>query len=101
MEDKGESGMGGADYIRIDLGLPNLESVLIGTVPSECVAEGLKIEGPGIVEYRRGVSGAPDESLRRTVIRAMEFLFGSGLGVLGRSEFSSDGRLIRAEYETA
>lgn len=100
-EDNDKSEGGDTDFIRIELGLPNLESVLIGTVPSEFVTEGLKIEGPGFVEYRRGASGLPDESLRRTVIRAMEFLFGSGLGVLGRSEFSSDGKLIRVEYATA
>jgi len=98
IENQSKSEMFGADYIQIELGLPNLESVLIGTVPPEFVTEGLKIEGPGFVEYRRGPSGLPDESLRRTVIRAIEFLFGSGLGVLGRSEFASGDRLIRAEY---
>lgn len=101
VENQEDIEMGGADYICLTLGLPSLDSVLVGTVPPEFVTEGVKIEGPGFIEYRRGTAGLPDETLRRTVVRALEFLFGSGLGVLGRSEFAADGRLLRAEYVAA
>lgn len=101
MEDTSEVEMGGTDHICLKLDLPTLESVLVGTVPREFVEDMFKPAGPGFIEYRRGPAGLPDDSLRRTVVRAMEFLLGSGLGVLGRSEFSADGRVLRAEFSSA
>lgn len=99
--DEKERAMAGSDYLQLNLNLPTLERVLIGTVPQEFVTEGTQIVAPGFIQYFRGPDGLPNDSLRNTVLRAFEFLFGSGLGVLGHCQFASNGRPVTAVYKSS
>ena len=74
------------DHVELQLELPTLSKIQIGTAPLNSVTEGVPIEQPGFIEYYAGLLGLPDEHLRRTVRRAFEFLFDAGLGVLGHCE---------------
>lgn len=89
------------DYLQINLNLPSLEKILIGTVPLEFVSEGSELERPGFIKYFRGPDGLPDEHLRNAVVRAFEFLLGNGLGVLGHCEFDVEERPVRVTYRSA
>lgn len=89
-----------SDHFALQLGLPTLSRIRVGTVPPEEIKEGVIVSKPGFIEYSSGHEGLPNEDLRRTVRRALEFLFGAGLGVMGSSEFSQTGDLIRASRTT-
>lgn len=79
------------DYAEIALGLPALASLHIGKVAPEHVTEATAIRGPRFLEFHRGEAGLPTAELRHSVRRSLEFLFGCGLGVLGRTESDADG----------
>ncbi len=100
-EDRQEGTSTSWDHVELHLKLAKLSMVRIGTVPHELVTEGLRIESPGFIEYHPGPEGLPDEQLRHTVRRAFEFLFGTGLGLLGHSEVDQAGQPLRAVTSSA
>lgn len=87
------------DHIQIALGRPKLESVLFGVVSADCSKA--DVVKPGFLEFRAGKDGLPDESTRHAVRRALEFLFGSQLAVVGWSEFDENGVVLSAALTSA
>ena len=85
------------DHVYLELNRPDLKAVTFGVVAH---AEAPEIYRPGFLEFERGEETLPDERLRRTVRRALEFLFGGGLGVHGWSEATADGLITSTTLTT-
>jgi hypothetical protein len=88
------------DHIWFDIKHPLVSRVVIGEVHSSNLATDEHIASPGFMELWRGTEGLPHTDLRRTFLRALEFLLGAGLGVIGTSEFDTDGRCLYASADS-
>jgi hypothetical protein len=88
------------DHVQIQLGLPTLSSVSFGVVDRRRVEGASQVSDPGFLEFWPGPEGLPDDVLRNSVRRSLEFLFGRGLAVVGFCEWTADHQPIRVALQS-
>jgi hypothetical protein len=89
-----------SDYAQFELNHPNVTTVRFGRVPKK-FAQSEPLSGYGFVEYVHATNKEPCELTRRSIRRALEFLFGRGIAHLGTSTFDKKGGLVRAMVQSA
>lgn len=84
------------DHTTVQLDLPSLSLIRFGIARTGEERNLDDVLGPGFLEFCAGPEGLPSDSLRNSVRRSLEFLFGCGFGVLGWSEVDMEGLPLRA-----
>jgi len=89
------------DHMRVDFNLPHISFLRFGKVQTDGIKETINTERAGFLEFHPGPEGMPDETMRRAVRRALEFLFGCGFAVLGETIFNEEGLPVIASAKSS
>lgn len=88
------------DHMQLEIDVGAMHSLKFGIIDQDRVPASKIFNIPCFIEYALGPDGLPSAHSILSVRRALSFLFGSGLGLLGRTLYGDSGRFIQAEIHS-